>query len=233
MRRDIVDKVEECLSTRFDVRTGRKVPNVSRLTFKSDGVVYDGTVLYSDVVGSTKLGSQVGYDVTAKIIQAFMIGTSALITELDGRVTAFDGDRAMAVFDGDDQEQTAVSCAFQITYFVSEILNPLISKHLSERPLPEPLRCCSGVDAGEMFVVKVGHRGNNDLLWSGRPANFAAKLSAHRKPFFSTVITHRVFSQLGTDLTRVHEKAIWKKFNCDGIGMHVYGTDTGMQFKGE
>jgi class 3 adenylate cyclase len=119
MSHTLIAKLENCFDTPFDVRWGRKTPHPDRLSMRDGGISYDGTVLYADIVKSTVLGDRFGYDGAAKIIQAFLLGASCLIGDWNGDVTAYDGDRLMAVFGGDDQEQNAVSCAFALTYSFS------------------------------------------------------------------------------------------------------------------
>lgn len=232
MSHDLIDKLEDCFDTPYDVRLGRKTPHADRLSMKDGGVIYDGTVLYADIVGSTALGGRFGYDGAAKIIQSFVLGASRLVTDWDGDVTAYDGDRVMAVFGGDDQEQNAVACALSLAYLVRRALNPMINKTFGKPPMARHLRCCCGIDTGEMLAVKIGLRGNTDLLWSGRPANYAAKLCAHRKPVRCTVITGRVFQRLTDELKRSADASYWQRFTCDGIDMAVFGSDTVMPIEG-
>jgi|GEM_PF-2326652 class 3 adenylate cyclase len=108
----------------------------------------------------------------------------------------------------------------------------MINRRFSKPAIARHLRCCCGIDTGEMLAVKIGLRGNTDLLWSGRPANFAAKLCAQRQPTHSTVITGRVFQRLADDLKRSGDASFWKRFKCDGIDMVVFGSDTVMPIQG-
>jgi class 3 adenylate cyclase len=232
MSQDLIERLEDCFDTPYNVRLGRKTPHADRLSMKDGGVIYDGTVLYADIVGSTALGGRFGYDGAAKIIQSFVLGASRLVTDWDGDVTAYDGDRVMAVFGGDDQEQNAVACAFSLAYLVRRVLNPMINKRFRKSLLARHLRCCCGIDTGEMLAVKIGLRGNTDLLWSGRPANYAAKLCAHRKPVRCTVITGRVFQRLTDELKRSADVSYWQRFTCDRIDMAVFGSDTVMPIEG-
>lgn len=230
MSQELVDKLESCFSTPFAARMGRKTPHPDRVSLKDGGIIYDGTVLYADIVGSTKLGERFGYDGAAKIIQSFLLGASHLVSDWDGDVTAYDGDRVMAVFGGDDQEQNAVACAFSLAYLVRKVINPLINQTFGKPAMARHLQCCCGIDTGEMLAVKIGVRGNTDLLWSGRPANFAAKLCAHRKPSYGTVITAKVYQRLTDELKRDGETAHWKRFQCEAVDMAVYGSHEVMPF---
>jgi class 3 adenylate cyclase len=101
----------------------------------------------------------------------------------------------------------------------------LINRVFGKASIARHLRCCCGIDTGEMLAVKIGLRGNTDLLWSGRPANFAAKLCANRDPHYSTVITGRVFQQLDERLKRNGDTALWRRFRCAGVNMAVFGSN--------
>ncbi|MFN7614451.1 MAG: adenylate/guanylate cyclase domain-containing protein [Phycisphaerae bacterium] len=214
------------------MRRGRKPPQTDRISMNDGGVIYDGTVLYADIVDSTALGESFGSIGAAKIIQSCVVGVCRLVSDWNGVVTAYDGDRVMAVFGGDDQENNAVSCAFSLAYLVEQVLNPLINEAFRLPSTARHLRCCCGIDTGEMLAVKIGLRGNTDLLWSGRPANYAAKLCAHRKPARCTVVTGRVFQRLDADLKRSNAATYWQRFTCAAIKMEVFGSNAVLQIKG-
>ena len=56
------------------------------------------------------------------------------------------------------------------------------------------MRQSVGVDTSELLVAKTGIRTVNDLVWVGRAANYAAKLSSRLAP--ATQITSDVYDQL-------------------------------------
>lgn len=56
-----------------------------------------------------------------------------------------------------------------------------------------------GIDTSELFVAKTGIRGSNDLVWVGRAANHAAKLSA-LSDRFQTYISEAVFNKLNSEV---------------------------------
>jgi hypothetical protein len=57
------------------------------------------------------------------------------------------------------------------------------------------LRHCVGIDASTLFVARTGVRGANDLVWVGRAANYAAKLSAISVGY-PTVISASIYESL-------------------------------------
>ena len=107
-------------------------------------------------------------------------------------ITAYDGDRIMAVFIGDSKNSRAVRTGLKINFAVQEIINPAIadlyprSSYLVKHSV--------GVDTSQLFVARTGIRGSNDLVWVGRAANYAAKLSGRTGP--ATQITADVYDRL-------------------------------------
>ena len=67
-----------------------------------------------------------------------------------------------------------------------------------------------GIDTSELFVAKTGVRGANDLVWVGRAANYAAKLSS-LPDTFATYITKEVFDVMSTDIkTSADSQDMWE-----------------------
>lgn len=227
MSQTLADQLFDCLNTPIQAREGRLIPHPDRVTLRDGGVFFDGAVLYSDLVASSLLSVTFGDGGAAKIIQAFVLGCSHIVGRYEGEITAYDGDRVMAVFGGTDKEDDAVSAALEISFMVNEVLNDLV-EHVLGRSAN--VHHCSGVDCGDMLAVKVGRRGNADLLWSGRPANLAAKLCMNRSPVYSTIVTARVHQRLSDRLKYDGRgSSHWKRFGCKSVDMQVLGTNVAKQ----
>jgi class 3 adenylate cyclase len=75
-----------------------------------------------------------------------------------------------------------------------------------------------GVDTSNLFVAKTGVRGANDLVWVGRAANYAAKLSSLPSSH-ATYITKEVYDMMlnelkvATDGRSVWEAVKWNTFD--------------------
>ncbi len=52
-----------------------------------------------------------------------------------------------------------------------------------------------GVDTSKLLVCRIGVRNDNDLVWVGRAANYAAKLST-LDPKYAIYITHPVYDSM-------------------------------------
>ena len=127
----------------------------------------------------------------AKIYKSYLACAARIIRSQGGVITAYDGDRIMAVYIGDRKNDAAVRTALKINFAVTKIINPAIAG------IYDPsysVRQSVGIDTCEFFVARTGIRGSNDLVWVGRAANYAARLSARSGP--ASQITAAVYSQL-------------------------------------
>lgn len=98
----------------------------------------------------------------------------------------------MAVFIGDSQSTNAAKCALRINYGVKQIINPVLEKQYPQSPYR--ISHVVGIDTSEIRAVRTGVRGGNDLVWVGRAANYAAKLT--ELDDYATWITDDVFQKL-------------------------------------
>ena len=61
-----------------------------------------------------------------------------------------------------------------------------------------------GIDTSAIHAVKTGVRGTNDLVWVGRAANYAAKLTAINKPPEPrTWVTATAFGRTSDEVNRI------------------------------
>jgi class 3 adenylate cyclase len=92
----------------------------------------------------------------------------------------------MAVYIGEGMHDRAVRSAMKIAKAVESIINPLIT---SVRGVNFQLRQSIGIDTSGLYVVRTGVRGATDLVWVGRAANHAAKMSAISEAPYHTFIS--------------------------------------------
>lgn len=99
----------------------------------------------------------------------------------------------MAIYLGDTKNTPAVRAAMKINYAVSKIINPLLQKQYPNTTYK--LKHVIGIDSSEIFVSQIGVKNDNDLVWVGRAANYAAKLAAINDKF-SIYITSSVYDNM-------------------------------------
>lgn len=214
--------VDDILSTDWKRRKGQKVPEAEDVSLGNDAVELEGTVLYADLAESTGLVEGYKDWFAAEVYKAYLMCACELIRNNGGVITAFDGDRVMAVFIGDLKNSSAAKCALQINHIVTQIINPRIKKKFVNTSFE--LRQSVGIDTSSLFVARTGVRGSNDLVWVGRSANYAAKLCSLRDGNYATFITSEVFQRLSeeTKYGGDPKQLMWTKFIWDEKGMVAY-----------
>lgn len=214
---DLRSDVGNILKTSWQMRKSSAVPEPEQVSLGNDAVTIEGAVLYADLADSTGLVSQPNSAFAAEVFKCFLHCAAKIIRAKGGVITAYDGDRVMAVFVGSGKEIAAARVALAITYVVNEIITPALAARYPGNTYR--VRHATGVDAGRLFVAKTGIRGSNDLVWVGQPANYAAKLAAFRDGEYSSWITDRVFTALDQSHRRtpsgqdMWETRTWTKYS--------------------
>lgn len=107
-----------------EIPNGYVVPSADALTFGNTGIRIDATVLYADICGSTTMVDALHDTRAAEYYKAFLHCFAKIVKAEDGTITAYDGDRLMAIFVGGDQAVEAIRAALKISTAVSDIINP-------------------------------------------------------------------------------------------------------------
>jgi class 3 adenylate cyclase len=217
VKEELQGAVAKILRERWTVRDGRVVPVPGDLGLGNDAVKLEATVLYADMADSTKLVDSETPQFAAEIYRCYLTCAARIVKANDGSITAYDGDRIMAVFIGDTKNTNAAKTALQINAAVIDIINPAISNQYPHNAYR--LTHVIGIDSSPLFVARIGVRNDNDLVWVGRAANYAAKLSSINEG--NTVfITNEVFSRLrkdakygGTNEVLMWKPRLWSQMN--------------------
>ncbi len=187
-------EVDSIIRTRWATRNGNVVPDTEDIQLGNDAVKLQGTVLYADLADSSGLVRSHSDTFAAEIYKSFLVAACRVIRLNGGEITAFDGDRVMAVFIGDAPDTAAAKTGLQLKWAAEKIITPKIKEIY--RDVDYKVRHAVGIDACELLVARTGIRGSNDLVWVGTAANFAAKLSALREDSFTTYLAEEVFNRL-------------------------------------
>ena len=211
---DISAEIDEIFRAQWTTRDGDKVPEPEDVQLGNHAVRLDGTVLYADLADSTAMVNSKPDWYAAEVYKSYLISACRLIRENGGEITAFDGDRVMAVYIGTTKNTSAARTALQINYIVSQVINPKLKARYQDHNYQ--IRQTVGIDTSKLFVARTGIRGSNDLVWVGRAANYAAKLSSINEDGYSSYITQDVFDML-------HKSA---KFGNNGVGGFMWESRT-------
>lgn len=133
-------------------------------------------VLYIDIRNSTELNNAHQRPTLAKLYSAFVRSMTKCGGYYGGKVRNIVGDRVMVLFDKNNCFKNAVNTA---------ILMNSVSQYIINKNFPHnEIKCGIGIDYGKMLVVKAGiikqgaeNTSNKSLVWLGRPANVASKLT--------------------------------------------------------
>lgn len=208
---DLVKDTRKIFADHWSVSEGEKVPDPEDLLLgANDARRFErATVLYADLSGSTKLVNSRDWWFAAEIYKTFLNCAGKLVRASGGVITSYDGDRIMAVYIGGLQTTSAARCALKINWAVRNIINPELA---SQYPTADyTVRQVVGIDTCELRTARIGVRGGNDLVWVGRAANYAAKLTELSEA--PTWITKEAYDWLSKPLKVNGEpqKNMWQK----------------------
>ena len=223
LRNDLNAEVRKILQERWRVQASRKAPNPEDLNLDNHGATVDATVLYADLDDSTKMVDRQEAMFAGQMYKTYLVSAARVILSEQGKITAFDGDRIMAVYTGRKTAERAVRTALKINYVVHEIINPAVRdlKPKSQYVMKQSV----GVDTSKMLVTRTGPHAANDLVWVGLAANHAAKLSSRSAP--ATHVTAEVYNQLPPELkVGTNGQQMWSRATVPEIGNRMVYTST-------
>lgn len=201
---DLRTEVKEIYKTEWKVASGLVVPDSERVKLGgNDAVKLKAAVLYADLAESTAMVDSRKKHFAAEVYKAYLVSACKVIRENGGEITAFDGDRVMAVYIGEKKNTRAAKTALMIKWVVMEIVNAELKRHYPNTT--HIVTHAVGVDTSDLWIAKTGIRGSNDLVWVGRAANYAAKLCSLRVKGYSSWITSDIYENMDKSVK------IWSK----------------------
>ena len=189
-------EVRKIFQEPWEIHQARRAPKPRELDLDNVGATIQAAVLYADLDESTKLVDRQEAAFAGQIYKTYLVTSARVVESEQGVITAYDGDRIMAVYTGRKIAERAVRSAMKINYVVQQVINPAL-RELKPRAGYE-VKQSVGVDYSELLTIKAGIRTANDMVWIGRAANYAAKLSSLPAP--ATYITGEAYNQLPPEL---------------------------------
>jgi adenylate cyclase len=186
LRADIAAEVEAILSSDFaiGVTNTQTVPHSddAAITFpnlddmRQSCKIIETCVLYIDIRRSTQLNLQHRPSTVSRLYSSFVRAMVRCAQQYNGHVRGIIGDRVMVVFD----THLCFSNAVHTAIAMNTVSKYIINQHFSRGEVS----CGIGIDFGRMLVTKTGFRRHGvqrhnyrSLVWLGRPANVASKLT--------------------------------------------------------
>lgn len=212
---DLRSRVSQIFAETWKIRDGRVVPDDASVTLGNVGVKIQATVLYADLTDSTTLVDGFEAEFAAEVYKSYLACAATIIKSCGGVVTAYDGDRVMAIFIGDRKNSLATRAALKLNCAVQEIINPAIEAQYGS-DFYEVAQVI-GIDSSDLVAAKTGIRTANDLVWVGSAANHAAKLCGFKD--FPTYITTKVYNRLSDSSKYCDSVDMWQS-----AGHGIYGS---------
>lgn len=225
MKDDLTSEVRGIFQSRWEEQSTSGVPDPADLKLGNHAKNLEkATVLYADLDGSTSMVDSLQWQQSAEVYKTYLRCAARLIANEGGVVTAYDGDRVMAIFTGDSKNTSAVKAAMKIQHAVITIINPELKAIYPTANVT--VKHVIGIDTSQLRAARIGVRGYNDLVWVGRAANYAAKLTnLSDMPIWITKAVHdamakevKIHSQTGVS---IWSKRFWKSMN----NMEIYCSD--------
>lgn len=221
-------QVKDTFRVVWEEQSTKAVPDPTDLRLGANHAknLESATVLYADLDGSTAMVDVQPWFISAEVYKNFLRCASQIIRGEDGVITAYDGDRVMAVFTGDMKNTRAVRVALRINYAVKQIIQPAFDAQYVGRSLKIAAIC--GIDTSQLRATRIGVHGDNDITWVGSAANYAAKLTS--LPDAATWITKAVYDSMAdeakyTDGTKTGTN-MWTSYTWNTMnGMQIYGSN--------
>jgi len=220
---DLAADVKHIISLQWKEEATTGVPASADLLLNANHgkQLKSATVLYADLDGSTNMVDNYTWWFSAEVYRAYLRSAAQIIRDESGTITAYDGDRVMAIFVGGSKNTSAVRAALKINYAVEEILRPAIA---AQYPTVDfMLKHVVAIDTSPLHAARIGVKGDNDLVWVGRAANYAAKLCGESAcPIW---VTRDVFDQLHKSVQYVNGTPMWRSFRWATMNnIEVLGT---------
>lgn len=204
LKEDLLREVRLVFSSPWEETLGRVVPDPPVVGLGNKATLLNqAVVLYADLDGSTNMVDSNYWQFSAEIYKTFLHCAAKIIKSENGVITAYDGDRIMAVFIGDSKCDRAVKVALHLQFAVTEIIQPAINQQYNTDFV---IGHTVGIDMSDIRAVRTGVRGDNDLVWVGKAANYAAKLT-NLPRHYPTRITEEVYFNM-TEYSRLSGQKI-------------------------
>jgi len=212
---DLKAQVIKIFKEQWAERDGTVVPTSDDVQLGNDAIKLEATVFYADLDGSTNLVDTYTARFAAEVYKTFLYCAAKIIRNEGGEITAYDGDRVMAVFLGDAKNSSAARAALKLNYARLKIIQPALQAQYPK--VDYTLKHVVGIDTSSLLIARTGIRGANDLVWVGRSANYAAKLASLTSDY-PTRITAQVYNKLNVEARETDGKNMWTQAKWTDMG---------------
>ena len=156
LKDDLSAEVKKTFSDAWEEQSTIAVPAAEDLRLNANHAknLELATVLYADLDGSTPMVDRYNWHFSAEVYKTYLRCAGAVIRSEKGVITAYDGDRIMAVFTGDYKNTQAVRAALKINYAVHKIIRPAITAQYADSTFV--LNHVIGIDSTQLRAARIG-----------------------------------------------------------------------------
>lgn len=185
-------------------------------------------VMYTDLVGSTKMSMYLPVEKMAKIIKVFSHEISSVVESYNGFVLKYVGDAVIAFFPIGFNKylicDRSFQCAKSMINVIEHGINPIFEKDDYPR-----LAIKIGIDEGENVAIQYGFDKSAPIDLIGYPMNVAAKitsLTGSNKTSVGNNVFKLLHPSIQTELHRIHlEENQWRYIDHEDNSLYkVYTT---------
>ena len=218
LQEELQKEVKSIFQKTWDHEKATTIPELDDLRLNSNHAKELGNpvVLYADIDGSTSMVEGLRWSRAAEVYKAYLRCASEIIRNEGGTITAYDGDRVMGVFLSDTPNTDAVRAALKINGAVINIINPAFKAQYSDSAFV--LKHVVGVYGSTLRVAKIGVHGDNDLVWVGTAANYAAKLCTLGQP--PTWIGESVYKNMKDETRLSNGTNMWQTKTWNNVTVY-------------
>lgn len=159
-------------------------------------------VMYVDLVGSTRMSTELPPDFLSKIVTVFSQEASYIIERFGGFLLKFVGDASIGYFPSTQNLDDVVICGQSIVHVVRNAINPLLLQ-MGHAGIEVKVTA----DHGQHTIVRYGsddERSHVDII--SATMNLAAKMQSVARGG-QMVIGKSIYDKLSNDLQKIFEKS--------------------------
>jgi adenylate cyclase len=158
----------------IDIKAGRVEPDIEKMAL-GEAREFRLAVLHIDVNDFKTLVADLPNDKKLRWMSVFLTEMTQLVVDYDGVIDRYVGDQVTALFGiGQDEGlacQHCLDCALSMQTIIKYAMNPF----LKSIGLPQ-FTCSVGMTFGDVWIARVGTRGNNQFTLVGNAVLIAAQI---------------------------------------------------------
>src|SRR5258708_17486077 len=130
---DLQSEIQAIFRGSWEITKAQVVPDPLSFKLLNEARCLDSaTVLYVDLSGSTALVNNYNWVFAREIYKAYLLCAAKIIRRQAGIITAYSGDRIMAVFTNSNHASNAAVFGLKINWAVFKIVNPPLKVQRTE-----------------------------------------------------------------------------------------------------